>query len=472
MKKIILFLFLSQCNLLFSQTILATYPLELKKSKEYKQIVNAENTSTHDVFVFASDKETVTILKYNSALFLTHQYSLPRPDLTYKLITGYSFNAEGNPTLYWSSEDLKKVMAVQYDLNSKTTVAILNYDLPFHKESIVCQFQENNTFYILSEKDSEQKMVLYVFEDGKKEEKILDFTSFKFQNKNTELLTMNQILEVCPIEKMETNQFNPLFKGTQKTKLYVLKNRLLLTFDHNFKETQTFDIDLTTFLIQEKRFLKPATKKQTGVSNSFYHEKKMYQLTTNEDELLFEIKDYQSGESIKSNTVSKTDTISFKNSPLWIQMNGQRPRELKNTAKFLQRLLFLNVGLSVYKTPKAILITLGGTNDGQSNYDLSTGINAAISGNFTDVAYDLLNYSGPTTVYFESVFDKKLEHSTQVQDPLAVDFISRFEEEHSEVSLPSIIRFKNYYILGYYDTYAKQYTMRKFTDGFDRLNTF
>jgi hypothetical protein len=468
MKKIILFFILIQCNHLLSQTILATYPLELKKSNEYKQIVNAENSITHDVFVFASDKETVTILKYNSALFLTDQYSLARPDVTYKLITGYSFDNEGNPTLYWSSENLKKVMAVQYDLNTKSTVAIFNYDLPFYKESIVSQFQENNIFYILSEKDLEQKLVLYIFKNGKKEEKTLDFTPFKFQNKSTEVLTLNQILEVCPIEKMESNQFNPLFKGTEKTKLYVLKNRLLLTLDHNYKETQTFDIDLNTFEIQEKKFPQPATKKQTGLSNSYYHENKIYQLTTNEDELLFEIKEYQSSQTIMSIPVSKKDTIPFKNSPLWVQMGSQKPKEIKNTAKFLQRMLFLNVGLTVYKTPKAILITLGGTNDGQSNYDLSTGINASVSGNFTDIAYELLNYSGPSTVYFESVFDKKLQHSKLEQEPLAVDFISRFTAEHYEVILGSTIRFKNYYIFGYYDTYAKQYTMRKFIDGFDR----
>ena len=454
-------------SLLLSQTVLTTYPLELKKSKEYKQIVNAENTITHDVFVFASDKESVTILKYNSALFLTDQYTLSRPDLSYKIISGYSFNEEGNPTIYWSSQDLKNILAVQYDLNAKTTY-LSNYYSSYSNQDIVTSFQENNTFYILSLKNLEQKMLLYVYKDGKKEEKILDFTAFKFQNNSTEVLKLNQILEVCPIEKIETNQFNPLFKGTEKTKLYVLKNRLLLTLDHNYKETQAFDIDLNTFEIQEKKFPQPATKKQNGLSNSYYHENKVYQLTSNEDELLFEIKEYQSSQTIMSIPVSKKDTIPFKNSPLWIQMSGQKPRELKNTAKFLQRMLFLNVGLTVYKTPKAILITLGGTNNGQSNYDLSTGINASVSGNFTDIAYELLNYSGPTTVYFESVFDKKLQHSKQDQEPLAIDFISRFREEHFEVSLSSMIRYKNYYILGYYDTYTKQYTMRKFIDGFDR----
>ena len=466
MQKLIAFFILLQSPLLFSQTVLTSYPLELKKSKEYNQIVNAENTTTHDLFVFASDKETITILKYNSALFLSNQYTLARPDLDYKLLTGYSFNDEGNPTLYWTSEDLKETMAVQYDLNTKTT-AVYKYYQSYSNQSIVTPFQESNTFYILSQKDSEQKMVLYIFKNGKKEEKILDFSSFKFQNRNMKPLTLDQILGVCPIEKIETNQFNPLFKGTQKTKMYVLKNRILLTLDHNFNETQAFDIDLSTFEIQEKKFPQPATKKQMGLANSFYHENKIYQLNSNEDELLFEIKDYKSNEVIKSYQVSKTDTIAFKNSPLYIQIDGQKQREVKNTAKFLQRLLYMNTGLTVYKTPKTILITLGGTGNSGTNLDLTTRINAAVEANATDITYDLLNNAGPTTVYFESTFDKKLQQTKQEQEPLALDFISRFANEHPEVSLGSTVRFKNYYIFGYYDRYAKQYIMRKFIDGFD-----
>ncbi|PVX45740.1 hypothetical protein C8C85_1545 [Flavobacterium sp. 103] len=454
MKKFILFLILTQCNFLFSQTVLATFPLELKKSKEYKQIVNAENTATHDVFVFASDKETLTILKYNSALFLTNQYSLARPEITYKVLAGYSFNDEGNPTLYWSTPDFTKILAVQYDLNTKATVAVFNYDLPFFNQTIITQFQENNTFYILSQKHFEQKLILYVFKNGKKEEKTLDFGSFNFKNSKNKAITFSQILEVCPIEKIETNQFNPLFKGTQKTKLYVLKNKLLLTFDHNDNETQAFEIDLATFEILEKNISKTTTKNYVSLSNSYYHESKIYQLKVNEEELLFEIKDYKSGEIIKSIPVSKTETIPFKSSPLWLQLAGDRPKELKSTAKFLDQLVYLEVGITVYKTPKSILITLGGTGDIQ----------------FTDVGQDNTNLAFrnvPTTIYFESTFDKKLDHTKQEQEPLAVDFISRFREEHPEVTTPSIIRYKNYYIMGYYDTYAKQYTMRKFIDGFE-----
>jgi len=123
----------------------------------------------------------------------------------------------------------------------------------------------------------------------------------------------------------------------------------------------------------------------------------------------------------------------------------------------------LEVGLTVYKTSKSILITLGGTGTIQF---------ADVVNSFSDTNQynsELMFSNIPTTLYFESVFDKKLEQNKQNQEPLAVDFISRFRQEHPEVTLSSIIRYKNYYIMGYYDTYTKQYTMRKFIDGFETM---
>jgi len=459
MKKILLLFILIQSSLLFSQTVLATFPLELKKSKEYRQVYNAENAVTHDVYAFATDKENLTILKYNSALFLTNQYSLARPDISYKQIVGYSFNSEGNPTLYWSNPDLKKIMAVKYDLNSKTNIEV-PYELQFFNQTLITSFQDNNTFYILAQKLFEQKLELYIFKDGKKEEKTLDFGSFKFKNSKNQEIAFSKILEVLPIEKIETNQFNPLFKGTERSKLYVLKNKLLLTFDHNDNETQTFEIDLATGNIQEKIFPKTATKNYVSLSNSYYHETKIYQLKVNAEELLFEIRDYKTTDTIKSIKVLESQKIPFKTSPMWLQLEGQKPREFKNTAKFLHQLVYLEVGMTVYKTPKSLLITLGGTGDIQ----FTDVVNSLDGSQYNS---ELMYRTIPTTAYFESVFDKKLDHTKQDQEPLAFDFISGFLQQHTEATIPNIIRYKNYYIMGYYDSKAKQYTMRKFIDGFE-----
>ena len=44
MKKSLLLLLLIYNSVLFSQTILTSYPLDLKKSEEINSILNAENT--------------------------------------------------------------------------------------------------------------------------------------------------------------------------------------------------------------------------------------------------------------------------------------------------------------------------------------------------------------------------------------------------------------------------------------------
>jgi hypothetical protein len=466
MKKLLTFALLLNFVFLFSQTLVTSCSIDLKKNKPFQQLLNVENPKTKEVFAFISDKENTTILKYNTALFLTDSLKMRRPNEIYKWIAGYTFEENGDPILYWSTADYKKGLAVQYQLNAKT-ISIFPYELPLQNEVILNTFYTNNTFYMLSQKVAEEKLVLHIFKNGKKDEKTLDFSSFHFYNKANEPLKLNEILEVFPMEQLETNQFNPLFLGAKKTKLYVEENNLILTFDYNSKQTQIFDINLSTFEITEKNLPQLTLKKQNGLANSYFHENKIYQLNVNDEEMIFSIKDYNSSNTITSYSVTKNDSITFKNSPLYLQSDNQKPQGLSNTKKFFQRLLVLNVGLSVYKTKKNILITLGGTNFGdQKLIDLSVSFNAALQGDYSNLAQDFANNLRPTNAYFECVFDKKLSPTSSLQEPLAIDYISGFMNDHKEVSLQNTFRYKDYYLFGYYDTKARQYVLRKFIDGF------
>jgi hypothetical protein len=466
MKKLFQFTILLNFSFLFSQTLVTSCSLDLKKSKQFQQLLNVENPKTHEVFAFISDKENTTVLKYNTALFLVDSLKTKRPNEIYKSIIGYTFEENGDPILYWSSADYKKGLALQYQLNTKT-ISIFPYELPLQNEQILNTFQTNNSFYMLSQKVAEEKLVLHIFKNGKKDEKTLDFSSFHFYNKANEPLKLNEILEVFPIEQLETNQFNPLFQGVKKTKLYVEENNLILTFDYNTKQTQIFDINLSTFEITEKNLPQMALKKQNGLANSYFYENKIYQLNLNDEEMIFSVKDYNSTNTITSYSVTKNDSITFKNSPLYIQADNQKPQELSSTKKFFQRLLVLNVGLSVYKTKKNILITLGGTNFGDQNLiDLSVSFNAALQGDYSNLAQDFANNLRPINVYFECIFDKKLNPTNSLQEPLAIDYISGFMNDHKEVSLQNTFRYKEYYLFGYYDTKTHQYVLRKFADGF------
>lgn len=464
MKRIFLFLFFISSSVLLSQTVLTSYAIDLKNQIGQSEIMIGENTITHDVFLFAASADSLSILKYNSALFLRDKFVTNRQYTQNRSLMGYSFSEDGNPTLYWFSKEDKSIILIKYYLENKNSRA-LKFQIPLEENSLITNYQRDNNFYLLMKDRTKEALIAFIFKNGMAEQKFLDFSAFKFIDQKNQPKTFHQILFENPIELMGSGEYNPLYKVTAKSKIYTLPNRLILTLDQNFRKTQLFDIDLENLEIKEKTFLKPVGDKNPKTSNSYYHENKLYQINLNADELLLDIKDYGSGESIKSFAVSKKDTIRFSNSPLLMQIEDREPRKLKNTAKFLKALSSLDAGVSVYKNEKNLFITLGG-----SGRDFNA---VSINGfNFSDPFGDFPsnNYYNVETnysVFFESIWTKKLEPTQETHEPFATDKIFYFLDSHREAVLPNSVKLSNYTILTYYDMVAKQLVLRKFTDGFN-----
>lgn len=463
MKQIFLFLSLIYSTVLLSQTVLTSYPIDLKNKRGQNEILNAENSLSHDVFVFfASD--SLTILKYNSALFLKDKFATSRQFVENKQLLGYSFSEDGNPTLYWFSEEEKSIVLIKYYFETKTTRA-LKFRIPLEEKSIITYYTKDNNFYFLMKENTKQALIAYIFKNGMAEERFLDFSSFVFRDRKTQQKTFNQILNENPIEKMDSGENNPLYKVAAKSKLYTLPNRLILTLDQSFRKTQLFDINLESLEIKEKTFTKPLGEKNPKTTNSFYHENKLYQINANSDELLFDIKDYESGEIIKKFAVSKKDTIRFKNSPLLMQIEDRTPRELKNTGRFLKELSALDAGISVYKNSRNLLITVGGTGSDSKTVSMGGFSFDDFFGDFSSRSY--YNIETNYSVFFESIWTKKLDLTQESHEPFAGDKIFYFLDLHKEASFYSTLKLNNYTILSYYDLNAKEIVLRKFTDGFN-----
>ena len=464
MKQIFLFLFLISNTVLLSQTVLNSYTIDLKNKMTQSQIMTGENTVTHDVFVFAASADSLSILKYNSAIFLRDKFVTNRQYTENKSLMGYSFSEDGNPTLYWFSREEKAIILIKYYLENKTSRA-LKFQIPLDDKSIVTTYQKDNNFYLLMKEKTKEALTVFIFKNGMAQEKFLDFSSFKFIDRKTQPKTFSQILNENPIEKMDSGEYNPLYKVSSKSKIYTLPNRLILTLDQSFRKTQLFDIDLENLEVKEKTFMKPVGAKNPKTSNSFYHENKLYQINVNADELLFDIKNYESGDLIKNFIVSKNDTIRFANSPLLMQIEDREPRKLKNTAKFLKTLSSLDAGLSVYKNSQNLFITLGGTGSdlksiSMNGFNFSDPFGDFPSNNYYNIE---TNYS----VFLESIWTKKLELTKEIHEPFAIDKVFFFLDSHKEAVLNNTLKLNNYILLSYYDIVAKELVLRKFTDGFN-----
>ena len=479
MKKIILLFLLFSNSLLFSQTILNSYPLDLKKSNGYNQILTAENKQTHEIFVFATDNENISILKYNSSLFLTDQYKGPLKGIGDKSLIGYSFSKDGFPTLYWSTKSYETIIAIKFYFDNRTSRPI-GFVLSSEKQYVASQFQLENSFNLLIKDLEKETLVLFTFDNGTVEEKTFDFSTFTFQDKNTKLITFNHVIRENNIEKIENEEYNPLYRNAAKSKLYIDSNRLILTLDHNPKKTQVFELNPKNSEIKEKNFAQSAIKKPRKNSNSFFQDDKIYQTIASDEELSLDIKDYNSGETLKKFYVSKNETIDFKTFPLFIQREGARAKELKTTKKFLNHLSYLDIGLSVFKNEEKTLFTLGGTPKIIKSSIYTGSIYYPMDVNFDPSVDHLTAVFNPNpinlhteSVYFESAMNSDYTIVKQEQlEPLAIDNIYYFISLNKQIALENILKYKDFYILSYYDTASKQHIMRKFKDGFNSDDPF
>ncbi|MES2239580.1 MAG: hypothetical protein V4497_04905 [Bacteroidota bacterium] len=501
MRKIFQFLFLLYSSMLLSQTVLNSYPIVINPSKgdnqkpnidkfrtlneillystsdfnnstESNQILNAENESTHEVFVFVKEKGKITILKYNSALFLSRDYVFPLENLENKLIEGYSFLENGNPILYLSSGGFKDISAMIYDLENKK-YEMLNFTFPISSKSkhVVTTFQMNNSFNILLKDSNKPLLNVYTFKHEKAGKRVYDFSSFTFRDKNSKVIPFNLLVIQNPIEKIDINDYNPLYKVTKKSKVYINKGHMILTFDQNPKETQLFDLNFENLNINEKKITQSKIDNPKTLSNSFLYDDKLYQINASESKLSLEIKDYNSGQTIKNASVSFNEEIKFKNSPLFIQKENYKPKELKTTKKFLQHLSFLDVGLSVIKNSQNTVFTLGGTPKNNIPVNFHTNQTSLKNSISQDSIYsnqdNFAAQNHAENVFFSSLLDRNFEFVNHEQEPLAIDKLYYFLDTLKKVSLSNVLKYKDYYILSYYDEKAKQFVMRKFTDGFN-----
>lgn len=460
MKKLFLFFLLLSKSVLLSQTILNSLPLQIDKPLENGQILNIEDVKTHDVYAFITDNEKINILKYNQSLFLINRYIDSIHYEKDRILIGHSISEDGNPTLYWASPNVQNIIIIKYFLETKTSRA-LNFNFPQNIQHIA-KFENNNNLFILAKEKNDSDLLLFTFKNGICEIKKFDFSKISIQNEKGQNFSLATLLRYHPIQKMDSDNFNTLDKTSSLNKMYIEDGHIILTLDYDLKKTQVLDLNIETAEIKEKNFAKPISQKPSKTSNSFYNLGKLFQINSNTEEFLFDIKDFDTEKSIKSVSVTKNDTIRFKNSPIFLQTDNNKPQKLKTTAKFFKNLSGLRGAISVLQNDKNTYITFGG----YAEY-LGTDVLYTKSDMLDDFANPgIQQFMLTKMVFFDSTMDANFEFVTKQNEPLAIDNIYYFLSVTKNIVMENIIRLKGYYILSYYDTALKQFVLRKFTDGF------
>lgn len=445
----------------FAQTVLNQFPMELKKSSDYFQILNGENEQK-EYFSFITDKQKCTLLKYNSALFFKDSLSVSRPSSDYDFMAGMTFSKAGNPQMYWASKDYQHIKLIDFDLENHTTT-YLDYENDFKREKIIDAFTAENVFLVLSI-TPDNKLKFTHFSNNGKNENSIDLGTKNTENGNSIDNHLISAIFDFGLTKIDTDLFTPLYIATAKVKRYLKENTYVLSFDVK-DETSLISINLTDFSFKKEQFPFEKFEKKSG-SNSFLHQNILYQLTANSEALSLSGIDLKTKKTIETYRVNSSTEIDFKNTPLLQQSENGKTRELKNAAKFLSKIDFENVGISIYNTPNYNLFTIGGVREVASGGNIALGFGLTLGGIMGGVLIDpsaVMESGNIQTIYFESYFDKNFKHLNKPFRPLYIDALGEFLSENRP-SIQNIYPFKNYVILNYYDSKSKEFVMRKFKD--------
>lgn len=449
-----------------AQVVLSTHHLELKKVTAYQDALPAPDAESRGLVVFASDKHTVTALRYNRVLYYADSLAAERPTTRdYELMVGYSYSATGMPSAYWANTDYTKIQELQFDFDSKK-VNDFSYEIPFKDEEILLSFSQNNSFYVITLPKGTAQLYFYVFNEGKYVRHTADFGTFKFTNsKGDHTVFANMIDENGGIKKMENPSYNTLPSAAGKLKLFVSPKMMQLTCDQNPAQTQLFTINTDNYTVTETLIAKPAM--EDADTNAFVLNNRLYQVGINREEITLQGVDIATGTVLKSYRAGIKDTISFKNSELLEQTGNRQPKIFKNTKKFIRRADMGYAAISAYQTPNDILVVSGAIRDSYPAGEVIVGLMASGAMVATGVGGDAFSIFPEhlQSVYIESLFDEGFNHKDLPQQHLASDYIGQYMYEHEkQASLVTVFPYDYYYVAGYYDAKAHQYVLVKFMD--------
>ena len=494
-KQIIIYILLFFSLLSYGQEELAHFKVSMKKSAPLtKDIVPIVNKTTGNIsFSLISSKSIFNYL-FNDHFKIIDSLQMENKSIKYKSIIGHSINSENECRIYLTSDFEDKFSIVNFSYK-KDTSYIKDFELNFKDEVFVQAFPYNQHLYILS--IIKKSSIINVYElnkDGTIDKKSVDFSKTTFLNYKNKETTLYELLlpnnsalkggpiisnskKIADVVKIDTKILNPIDITAGLSKLYLYKNKVLLTLDQNEQLTQLISINLNTFQKGVFQIKKPfyEIEKNKKKTNSFICNDKIFMIATTKDKFTFMVKNLLNQNKIVEYSASETDSINFKNSPI-IQVGGYYDtyQEFEKTKKFLRKIYDGDDGMSVYKTKNTYEILLGGKAEykasgggmGLGGPSISTTSFGAVTVYYNPTLFAYNQYAHTKSTFVKGFFDKDFKHIEGNIPTNAYDKIKSIKED-KEISpnAKTVFKYKDFYILGNYFLWPRQeYVLYKFED--------
>ena len=460
-----------------AQEEIITFKNDLKtSSSDIKEVIPIVNKKNDALSIFFIDSKKIYGYLFDSNFKNSQQLSQDFKGKQFDKLIGNSITENNDYRVYFSNEKYSKFSSVNFSFKQNTAI-IKELELELKKEKFIESVNYKNTFNLLTLSDKEPILNIYVFDENANYKKHqINFTGVAFYDKKSKEVVLNELLE--KITKIKENDLNSIDLSSELSKLYVNDKELIFSFDQNKDSTQIILIDLKTFEKQVRKLSKPLndTVSKQKKSNSYINDQRLFTIAASKNQFTFACQDLTTGVLINKYafTGDKNDSISFKNSSI-VQMGTiyKNYRELDQTKKFLQKINYGNVGISLFKMGDNYQIFLGGQHEYKATSGgmgmIRTPEGVQLSGgtlgakHFNPVLNAFNLYSNTKTTYIKSLFNSNFEHINVDMQSNAFDKIKNFEENKlKSKNLKTVFKYKDYYILGNYLLETNQYRLRQF----------
>ena len=487
MKIFFVFLFIS-FPLFAQKTVLTLENVEYSNFIKDKKAFALSNSENGELALVIPDKKTIGAYLFNENFEKVNEISAKSLRIKFKEIIGYRV-ADQHYSAVFSTENHQFFGVVDFDFKSGKTITE-QLDISLSREKVLEAVSYQNRFFLLSlDKNFDGLIVRELKEDRTFKKREIAFTgpvSFKdlltLKNKPDRLgdLKESSFNKIYPPHIVEIDNTNPnsLETTSELNKLYTKDNKLIFTFDNFVDFTLTYTLDLDTFNLSEKRFPKELVDgNPLKKSNSFLFGDNLFQVSVDSEHLLFSIKNFKTGENIKTYKSSKDQEIDFKNSEI-LQKNGllvrdNKIRELEKTSQYLRKVAGGNPGIAIMKDNEIYQITLGGTQElsrsgavapmpvggyvGSTIYADGT-----ISVMYNPTFNSFGSYTSTKSIYIHSLFDAEFQHMKGNPSENVFDKIKTFRDSLKNTHAEEVFSHNGKVYFGYYYKKSENYNIVEF----------
>jgi hypothetical protein len=459
-----------------SQEVVLSFKNEDLSRRITKDSYAINNTENNNLALIIIERKDAIVYLFDSEFSELLKFKTPNIKSKYNQALGYSINGNIYSVLY-TNETQKKFALHEIDFNSNSS-NVNEIELNLNADELFLDtISYNNSVYILTGNNSTELTLRHLNTNNEFER--LQTFNLKEIRENTSLISGDVAFgsfifagsETSSITKIDPRLPTSIERASNANKLYQNNETVYLTFDNNEKSTilYTINLDQLNLKINTYPYPKPRLKEEFKKFNSFIFQDNIYQIASSNDEMAFEIKNFN-GNVLKDFYVHRDMPINFKNSPIIQEGATALPfvttRKLEQTSKYLRKISSGNPGINVQKVKDLYYITLGGyqvINNGGAAPTLSSP--TMTNGGFVSYNPTYLSYSSyavTKSTYFNTILNSEFKHIKGKIEPNTFDRVSKYKKDKKYISAEDVFYFNNELYYGYFNLKESKYNLVKF----------